>query len=111
MMKSLLCSLALAALMATGAQAAPAVKAAGSHAALPCDACHKNGQLAAPKNDACFACHQSYEAVAERTKAMNPNPHFSHRGEANCTNCHSMHAKPRFECNDCHTFDIKMKGE
>lgn len=42
---------------------------------------------------------------------MNPNTHFSHRGEPQCSNCHSMHEKPRFECNDCHTFDIKMKGE
>ena len=70
---------------------AGAVTINGPHSSLPCTTCHAK--------------------VAERTKAMTPNPHASHRGEADCSNCHSMHAKPRFECNDCHTFNIKMKGE
>ena len=39
------------------------------------------------------------------------NPHSNHRGEQNCTNCHSVKGKPHLECNDCHTFAIKMKGE
>ncbi len=59
----------------------------------------------------CLMCHQSYEAVAQKTAKMNPNPHSSHRGDQNCTNCHSVKGKPHFECNDCHSFNIKMKGE
>lgn len=50
-------------------------------------------------------------AVAQKTAKMNPNPHSNHRGEQNCTNCHSVKGKPHLECNDCHTFAIKMKGE
>lgn len=71
---------------------------------------HANLPEAASTKD-CLACHQSYEAVAAKTAKMNPNPHSNHRGEQNCTNCHKVKTKPRFECNDCHTFDIKMKGE
>jgi hypothetical protein len=71
------------------------------HAALPDNAQMKD----------CLMCHQSYDAVAAKTEKMTPNPHSSHRGEPNCTNCHSVKAKPHFECNDCHEFKIKMKGE
>ena len=42
---------------------------------------------------------------------MTPNPHASHRGEPDCSTRHSLPAKPRLECNDCHSFNIKMKGE
>lgn len=114
MKKSIFGALALSALLAVGATApasAAETKAAGSHASLPCDTCHKGGEMKAPEKETCLTCHESYAAVAKRTEKMNPNPHFSHRGEPQCSNCHSMHAKPRFECNDCHTFDIKMKGE
>ena len=109
MIKGMLCALALG--VALSVPAAPAMTIAGSHAALTCDVCHKDGAFKAPAKETCLACHQSYEAVAKRTEKMNPNPHFSHRGQRDCTACHSMHNKPRFECNDCHTFAIKMKGE
>lgn len=111
MMKQMLSAIALAALLGAGLANAAEIKAAGPHAALPCDTCHANGKFVTPAKETCLTCHQSYEAVAKRTEKLNPNPHSSHRGEPNCANCHSMHAKPRFECNDCHTFDIKMKGE
>lgn len=88
-----------------------AVTVNGPHANLPCTTCHQGTQMKAPAKEKCFGCHASYDKIAERTAKMNPNPHSSHRGEANCTACHSMHAKPRFECNDCHNFKIKMKGE
>ncbi len=63
-----------------------------------------------PTMDQCFACHQSYEAVAQRTENMQPNPHNSHRGDVQCTNCHSVRGQPHFECNDCHEIPIQMKG-
>ena len=75
-------------------------------AALCCAAAFSN----ATTKD-CLVCHQSYQTVAQRTAKMNPNPHSNHRGEQNCTNCHSVKGKPHLECNDCHTFAIKMKGE
>jgi len=68
------------------------------HANLPDNATTKD----------CLVCHQSYQTVAQRTAKMNPNPHSNHRGEQNCTNCHSVKGKPHLEC---HTFAIKMKGE
>lgn len=40
---------------------------------------------------------------------LTPNPHFSHRGEEDCTNCHSLHGKSRLECNDCHSFNLNFK--
>lgn len=64
-----------------------------------------------PAKETCFQCHQSYQTVAERTAKMNPNPHSNHRGEKDCNACHSMHGKSHFECNDCHNFAIRMKGE
>ncbi|MFR6028254.1 MAG: cytochrome c3 family protein [Sutterella wadsworthensis] len=83
----------------------------GPHASLDCTTCHANGQFKAPAKETCFQCHQSYQTVAERTAKMNPNPHSNHRGEKDCNACHSMHGKSHFECNDCHNFAIRMKGE
>lgn len=103
--------LAAALSSALTAQAAPAMKAHGPHAAVPCATCHADGKFTAPTKETCLKCHGSYAKVAERTAKMTPNPHASHRGEPQCTNCHSMHAQPRFECNDCHNFKIQMKGE
>ena len=111
--KQMLGGLCLAAMIgaASGAVAAAPTTAAGPPTSLPCSTCPPDGQFAAPAKTPCLGCHESYEKIAERTAKMTPNPHASHRGEPNCSNCHSMHAKPRFECNDCHTFNIKMKGE
>ena len=109
-MKSGLMAAALAAALSF-ALPASAVTINGPHAALPCTTCHTGTQMKAPAKDKCFECHGSYEQIAERTAKLTPKPHSSHRGEANCTACHSMHAKSRFECNDCHNFSIKMKGE
>ena len=89
----------------------PAVPAKGPHAALPCTTCHSNESFKTPTKETCFQCHGSYEKIAARTAKMTPNPHSSHRGEKDCSACHSMHSKSRLECNDCHNFAIKMKGE
>lgn len=57
-----------------------------------CAACHTKEnavgrkQFVTPDNKACLTCHQSYAAVAEKTKNLKngePNPHASHHyGEA-----------------------------
>lgn len=104
--------LALTLCLAFTVQAAtPSMTVAGSHANLSCNSCHTGKTFTAPAKETCLTCHQSYEAVAKRTEKLTPNPHFSHRGQRECVACHSMHAKPHFECNDCHTFSLKMKGE
>ena len=59
--------------------------------------------------ETCLSCHGSYDKLAERTAKLTPNPHFSHRGEEDCTNCHSLHGKSRLECNDCHSFNLNFK--
>lgn len=109
MLKGTLCALALG--LSFAVHAAPSMPLSGPHANLACTNCHQGSTFVAPKKETCFACHQSYSAVAKRTEKMNPNPHFSHRGERECTACHSLHGKPHFECNDCHTFAVKIKGE
>ena len=52
-----------------------------------CAACHTKenavagNQFVTPDNKACLTCHQSYAAVAEKTKNLKngePNPHASH---------------------------------
>ena len=104
-LKQTLTAIALAAAFAAclPAHAAMPSAAKGPHAKVPCSMC---------KKETCFQCHQSYDAVAKKTQKVNPNPHFNHRGEQECTNCHKMHTKSRVECNDCHTFNnLKMKGE
>jgi hypothetical protein len=60
-------------------------------------------------NDGCLACHTSYEAVAQKTKHAEPNPHDSHVGEVRCTLCHRGHAAPVLYCNQCHSFELKTK--
>ena len=108
----------LTALFAAGVLAAFAAGAAsaagmpskinGPHAKLPCSTCHKN-EMTAPPKETCLSCHGSYDKLAERTAKLTPNPHFSHRGEEDCTNCHSLHGKSRLECNDCHSFNLNFK--
>ena len=111
MLKKTFSAALIALALATSAHAAGGMKAAGSHANLASTTCHTPTMQTMPTRDTCLTCHESYDKLAERTAKLTPNPHASHRGAQNCTSCHSMHAKPRFECNDCHTFNIKMKGE
>ena len=61
------------------------------------------------KNERCLVCHQSYEALAERTKALNPNPHKTHLGNVRCTDCHAGHQQGKLMCNDCHKFNLTVK--
>lgn len=61
--------------------------------------------LKAPyENAACLGCHGSYEALAEKTSTLEPNPHRNHMGHVQCESCHAMESEPRLMCNDCHSF-------
>ena len=92
-------------------QQQPEMKDIHGKLGLSCKDCHgdKNPPQA-PDRETCLKCHQSYKAVAERTAKLNPNPHASHDGDVQCTQCHSTHGTPRLYCNGCHNFqNFKMK--
>ena len=64
-----------------------------------------------PKSQ-CLQCHQSYDALAEKTKNLEPNPHKSHLGAVNCVECHKADKpskQPELMCNSCHNFTLKAK--
>jgi hypothetical protein len=73
---------------------------------LACTACHsetKPTTTASP--EACLTCHQSIEAVAEKTANRKPNPHKNHVTEASdleCTQCHHGHKADAPMCHQCH---------
>ncbi len=69
-----------------------------------CQACHPKDAGTPPSTGECLACHGSYGALAEKTRAVKPNPHDSHMGALRCTICHRGHQPARVFCNDCHTF-------
>ena len=73
---------------------------------LSCDACHGEAQpkSAAPAKS-CLNCHQSLEAVAEKTKDRMHNPHKNHltaSSDVECTQCHSGHKADTPACWQCH---------
>ncbi|WP_165657647.1 cytochrome c3 family protein, partial [Sutterella wadsworthensis] len=43
-----------------------------------------------------------------QTAKVEPNPHYSHLGDVNCTDCHKGHKKSELMCNSCHQFDLKV---
>ena len=56
----------------------------------------------------CMQCHGDYTKLAEQTAHLDPNPHRSHMGEVNCTECHAKdRAEPELMCNSCHHFTIR----
>lgn len=59
--------------------------------------------------DFCLRCHESYEAVAKRSAGLKEklgrNPHESHLGEIDCSQCHKMHRRSKFICSECHKSD------
>ena len=78
---------------------------------LSCKDCHEEKEPPeVPSRETCLKCHQSYAAVAERTKKLKPNPHASHDGDVPCAECHSTHGTSRLYCNGCHDYThFKMK--
>ena len=75
---------------------------------LDCSACH---QETPPQYEVdierCQTCHGDYDALAKRTDATQPyNPHQTHLGEPECSDCHKGHQTPVLVCNDCHVYDM-----
>lgn len=81
-----------------------------ANAGVKCEACHgakKPAEGAAVPLAARTKCHGSYEALAEKTRKLDPNPHRTHQGDVRCSDCHRGHQKSVLMCNDCHRFDLK----
>ena len=79
-------------------------------ASVTCEKCHATktpAEGAAVGIAACAKCHGSYEALAGKTKGVDPNPHLTHQGNVRCSDCHWGHQKSVLMCNDCHKFDLK----
>ncbi|SJZ57336.1 Cytochrome c3 [Trichlorobacter thiogenes] len=108
-------------LLTATVSAVHALTVGGPHATMgfKCADCHKtDAPQAGPTNEACLACHESYEKLAQKTKPkkINPadkeshaNPHESHMGPINCTDCHRTHKPSELVCGQCHTFDFVPK--
>ncbi|MBP1626745.1 MAG: cytochrome [Holophagaceae bacterium] len=85
-----------------------------------CEDCHLTKKpTTAAKIDKCLECHEGYEGMAKRTAKKekgphvylaNINPHDSHIGKIECSECHSAHSEPHKSfCDRCHTFDFDSK--
>ena len=109
--RRVLCFFALATVFWTGTGIAQEKESftADSHKerGLACAACHKEEQpKTAASGEACLTCHNSIEAIAERTKNFNKNPHKNHLTDSSdiaCTECHQGHKANISLCNQCHT--------
>ncbi len=100
-----LCLAVSATLLAAGVQA-QTMTIKPPHNTFACNVCHVNGITQAPAKETCLSCHGPFEALAKQTEKLNPafNPHNSHRGQEDCTNCHGVHRASTMICNDCHGF-------
>ena len=78
-----------------------------AHDGFDCIDCHQTeNPTKRPPVAGCLECHESYEAVAERTAQFSPNPHASHQGEIRCSQCHKPHSEDKLFCNECHDLQI-----
>ena len=106
-MKTQIILLCTAVAMAFSAATVAATDAylADRHAArqVTCNMCHTKSMNAKPEQQDCLKCHGgSYAELAKKTDKSDINPHDTHLGEADCTDCHSGHKKPKLVCDGCH---------
>jgi fumarate reductase flavoprotein subunit len=106
----LLCAFAALAALSAQAFAADAFLADRHQAkSVACDACHADGPGKKVSMETCLKCHGgSYKKLAASTAKGNINFHDTHVGEANCTDCHQGHKKPRLVCDECHEFKVRV---
>lgn len=76
-----------------------------------CETCHTKPRHVTDsethENMQCKSCHGEYSDLAN--SELHFDPHTSHLGDINCTSCHKGHEAPKFQCNNCHSFeDDKM---
>ena len=110
MLKRILCVGAVAAALwsasAISEEEKPFMADRHKERSLACTVCHKEAEpKTAASPEACLACHQSIEAVAQKTADLKPNPHKNHVTEASdleCTQCHQGHKADTPICHQCH---------
>lgn len=72
-----------------------------------CETCHTKPRKVSDsetyENMQCKSCHGDYADLAN--KELHFDPHTSHLGDINCTSCHKGHEAPKFQCNNCHSFE------
>ncbi len=110
MLKRILCFWAVIAMLLTAAAVAEETAAftAARHRerGVTCEDCHKEAQPKTPASaEACLTCHKSIEAMAERTKDFERNPHDNHLtqgSDVECTQCHQGHKADTPVCHQCH---------
>lgn len=112
-MKKTILGASLIALLCSGAvMAAPMGADRHVEKGVSCTSCHgQNNEIEYPTIEQCRTCHNPAD-VAKKTEKVKPqNPHVSpHYGtELDCVLCHTQHAEPVNQCNQCHSFDFKVK--
>ncbi len=99
------------ALLAAAGPAATADGLADRHIArgLSCQQCHEQSPPPEPvKSKQCESCHGDNDAMAEQTKNVKPNPHFTHLGDVACLECHQGHQPSKLICDSCHKLRLKV---
>ncbi|WGW04114.1 cytochrome c3 family protein [Tropicibacter oceani] len=76
---------------------------------LDCTACHQGSAPPQAVGSAvCKTCHGTFDALANRTAEIEPNPHASHKGEQACETCHRAHEPSVDACAQCHMWGFKV---
>lgn len=106
--KAMLIAVSAAAMICAASAQAADKFGADRHVArgIACTMCHgpdmNNPNY--PDEAVCVQCHNK-AAMAEKTKALSPNPHAApHNGD--CTLCHMQHEAPVNYCAQCHQFNF-----
>lgn len=76
-----------------------------------CVACHNTKAPkagAVVKQETCLKCHGSLDQVAQRTKKLDPNPHYNHLVGLDCLECHRGHQKSVNMCGECHNLKFNV---
>ena len=111
MLKTTIFGLSALALMSLCTSGLAADFLADRHAAnkVQCSGCHIETppKLAVPTAQ-CQKCHGSYKDLAEKTKNLKPNPHYTHMLDQPCEECHRAHEPSVNMCASCHKLDIKV---
>lgn len=79
------------------------------HKNLSCTSCHQTEVQTAPSSQTCLTCHESVDAVAQRTarlneRGINPHDNYHYGKNADCLMCHREHRASYDACNECHDF-------
>ncbi|WOT05898.1 cytochrome c3 family protein [Shewanella youngdeokensis] len=106
---SLSCLLLAVAATAPLAHAKKELHGAHKEMKVKCKSCHVNGMKKPASMEGCFDCHGSYDDIRalSEEKELEANPHDSHLGDVECSDCHNIHKESaETVCAECHEFDF-----